>query len=818
MKSVIRIVLAFSITVLGIVSGQAQTVTEEFNVLKTLEARINIAVSEFTIHFNLPVNYLGHSPTKEGKHIIIRVAPIGRNPRDVTGFTSSTALNNPMSFGGREVLSWTATKELPLTEVEYEGTNIGGPIIEVSFTRSVKYKVVPSKDLRSLTILVENEKQAKSTSKHNYLLNLSTSGKPFDVTSLDTGKFPENYVFFPTHSVVDNKSVNHLKVGFFKTPRDIREALKKLKPYYPDAKVMLSTDEDIKVAKQYQRDQKLIAKTTPLKTPAPGKESPAIASNSRDIMEKAKFTLLEGNYDKAIEQYTVVIQKDPNGQYAQEAQEYLGLTRQRNNQVAHAIAEYKKYLQKYPQGEGATRVKQRLNSLLTASHDPRGKLPGTTTEDKKSPWRLYGNVYGNIRYDNSKTVIKATNTKIKNQTTTYVTSLNATARKRTEKSETKIRFTGIYRDADDGTNRNNRSGRVNYFYVDHKDKVRNYGYRIGRQAKSSGGVLGRFDGISVDYKISSRYKVNFVSGYPVNFTKFGQIETNRYFYGVNTDISTKNKYLTFNVFAINQVIDGISDRESIGGEVRYMNPKHSLFALVDYDHSYQELNTVFVSNNWRFKNKAVVNVTYDYRRSPVLTTSNALQGQTEGSIKELLRRLSESQIRQLARDRTATYKSVSVGGTYPLAHDLYLNGNVTVAELEGTVASGNVAAVPDSSQEYFYSLQLIKNSWLKAGDVSIFGIQFADATTYQRTSYSYGIRYPLTPRIRIRPKFEYDVQDINDGTEVTTYRPSLRVDYRASNRWRWELESGYSYAEIRNSASDSDQTDYFISMGFIYDF
>ena len=44
----------------------------------------------------------------------------------------------------------------------------------------------------------------------------------------------------------------------------------------------------------------------------------------------------------------------------------LVLREKKNDQLAHAKAEYEEYLQRYPSGEGAARVRQRLSALLTA--------------------------------------------------------------------------------------------------------------------------------------------------------------------------------------------------------------------------------------------------------------------------------------------------------------------------------------------------------------------------------------------------------------------------------------------------------------------
>ena len=64
-------------------------------------------------------------------------------------------------------------------------------------------------------------------------------------------------------------------------------------------------------------------------------------------MEKARIAIVGKKYEMAIRLYTKVIQSN-NKLYQQEAQEYLGVARERNGQLAHAKAEYQIYLKNIP--------------------------------------------------------------------------------------------------------------------------------------------------------------------------------------------------------------------------------------------------------------------------------------------------------------------------------------------------------------------------------------------------------------------------------------------------------------------------------------
>ena len=74
--------------------------------------------------------------------------------------------------------------------------------------------------------------------------------------------------------------------------------------------------------------------------------------------------------------------------FSKEAQEYLGLARERNGQLAHAKAEYRIYLAKYPEGEDAQRVRQRLDALVTAYQAPMPGLPQFAGFQKVKQWQF----------------------------------------------------------------------------------------------------------------------------------------------------------------------------------------------------------------------------------------------------------------------------------------------------------------------------------------------------------------------------------------------------------------------------------------------
>ena len=88
------------------------------------------------------------------------------------------------------------------------------------------------------------------------------------------------------------------------------------------------------------------------------------------VMKEAKQALLDGKLERAIQLFTKIVESG-DGPLRRDALELLGLTRERNRQLAQAVAEYNRYLNDYPVGPDSDRVRQRLSALVTIDKTPK---------------------------------------------------------------------------------------------------------------------------------------------------------------------------------------------------------------------------------------------------------------------------------------------------------------------------------------------------------------------------------------------------------------------------------------------------------------
>jgi tetratricopeptide (TPR) repeat protein len=840
--------------------------TEAFSaVIDNIEINDETSPAQLRINFTIPIQYLNHVPETSGDELEIQFQNISLNL-----FSVESVLNE------QQVVTASKSSEIvPLLDARYEQRGPDRGVIIIRFARRMNYSIQAGADRRHITITIltpEIEKtpartaspaeQVKDTAgDYPYAINLASSLGHFTADALPKLDVLLAYRVYTASFVKDGKTWYRLRLGFFGSRSDASTVLDELKAHYPDAWIAkVSADERLDSSRTVLDASKprAVAETEIEKAPpepsgelppdtrpiekAPPEPSAELLPDTRPadlqqprpdasiapvikptlpaapdekiaaLMEEARQAVASGDNDRAVQLYTKVLQY-PENPYRQDALEFLGVARERKGQLAHAIKEYQRYLALYPEGEGAERVKQRLVGLTTATDKPRTAAPGTRRVDEPSPWDVYGGLSQFYRRNE----VTTDDTGDSVTQSSLSTDLDITARRRSSDSDLQSRFTGSYlKDfLDDGPG---SESSVSSLYFDANSKPLGLSMRLGRQSRNTGGVLGRFDGLLAGYKMADWLTLNAVGGYPV-FSSRDNFNTDKYLYGISADIGTLANAWDFNAFIIEQRIHNIVDRRAVGGEARYFDSVRSILTFVDYDIFYDSLNTFIFLGTWTLPGRTTINATLDYRNSPLLTTSSALQGQTVDSIDDLLDSLTRDEVEQLAEDRTGTSKTATLGISHPFSEKIQLSGDVTYSNLKGTETSGGIEAIPDTGNEYFYNLQLIGSSLFTSGDINIFGMRYSDTSTAKIYTLSLDSRYPVNNDWRINPRIRLDYRENdNDDSTQTTVLPSIRTDYRWRKRYRFEFEAGKEWSERDLTDRTEDSSSYFFNLGYRVDF
>ncbi len=551
-------------------------------------------------------------------------------------------------------------------------------------------------------------------------------------------------------------------------------------------------------------------------------EEPAgqtVNDQAERLYRQARAALTQGENARAVLLFTELLALEDNP-FSREALEYLGLARERNGQLEMAREIYQRYLQRYPESPRAETVRQRLFALesrLGGQTPPRrlrsAKPEGATPVRRDHFGRVYQLLYNAYIQPESGQAEQARQLSL--------TYLDFSARRRSRVSQWRSVFSGSYEydfladDAPPG------EFRLRAAYLDYQGKANGLDFSLGRQSVRSGGVLGRFDGARLAYRLHRALRLNGVAGAPVDYLDPQRIQRERPLVGVGFALEEPRPHWNANAYLIQQRADGLLDRRAIGGDIRYFADRRSAFAIIDYDLAFRTVNIATLHLGHGLGPRTRLSLHLDHRRSPLLTTSNALLGinnipDTEYAVlglssmeqlqalkadlrlATLARYLDEGAIRDRALANTGRSDLFSLGVIHQLSDKTQLNGNLNWGR--------NVDAAPRETvaQDLSVNAQLILRDYLVAQDMWLLSAKLGDTSVYRIASTSAIIRRPLGPawRLEARVRVEYTQGKAGERWRSGKVSPALKIDYRLNKRLAMDGELGMDWYKTQQPNGD----------------
>lgn len=825
----------------------------------------NCAVVRLDLNFS--AQYQSHFPLLSGRELHIQINPIAVGAADFD------------ALRGREELRAPSSDLAAIREIQYEADTPSGPMINLTFRHEVHFDVGQGDDFRSIVVAISGE-EPNAACRHDiepptasgapaaraltdeerqaaadailsvtrvvpdhldanavYAVNLSSELAQTSPTLAPGLAVFEEHVAYTVNYEEDGVAWRRLRLGFFGTRTEAQQVADQLASYYPDAWIA-RTDRS-------ERDwiyQGWLGAREVLAGGAPSRVAPSLEVDpvSAERLASGREALTAGDLDTAIRMFTSVVQR-PESASSPEAQELLGLARERNGQLAHAKAEYETYLAKYPDGEGATRVTQRLRALLGV--EDAGGVSDAERRERSITHELVGSLSLLYLRDESvstfEDVVFGQVSESQINLNEVVAGIDVSGQIGTDRSSAKVRVSATrtqdLRDIDP-----QHETAVSVAYLELSDSEWETSLRIGRQSRNTGGVLGRFDGVLASAQVSPHVRANVVAGYPVLRTR-DEVQTDRVFWGASVDLGTFFDRLDTTLYYVDQSDGDIVDRRAVGFEFRYFDDMRSLFGLFDYDVFYDEMNLALLNGTWRFPDQTSINLALDYRRAPLLSSYNAIQGILPDTCQmydpsaplidtasDLLCHYTEDQIYGFAADRTTFSRSATIGVSRPLTDKLQVNFDATVGNVSGTETSVDdrtvpptivVPETPGTGTEYYYSAQLIGSNFFKDGDISIATVRYADLNTSTRYTFDLNHRHPFTRDFRVNPRLRFDYRENkNDPNTQIAGRFSTRFTYFGGSLLQFEADVGGEWLQDDINGMTNETTGYFVNLGYRLDF
>jgi tetratricopeptide (TPR) repeat protein len=755
------------------------------------------------INFNHRIRYVSHFPIHSGTELRIMLRPIDPRQFDLDGSM-------------REALRPPQDRSLAIKAIQYEARIAEGPTLTILFDRPVNFDAAGGADFQSLVFSVTNTKTGNAC-------------KPV---------FPDRAANGWGTVATTREGTSEVAVARRPKPVAIPPV-----PITPDAPTVAAGTAPVAISARPPVNGPAVSGPTEVAGAGGKKELGASASDAAvaTLLGEAREALKQGKFSLAIAQLKKAVQL-PENRRSPEARELLGVAYQKDRQPAAARSVYEDYLRRYPNGEGSEGVRQRLQAIETADAPPALTLRAPTTIGPAaidgggqpgvpigsgSYWSVSGSLSSFYIRDDTRSVMRdptlalnlnATKDDHQVHQNTLLTSFDLAAAWGNPDMKSKFRFSGTEENRF-GPEEANITG-ISALFLDTTIKDWDTNFRIGRQTRNTGGILGRFDGAVVNYQVNPWFGLTAVGGSPVEFRSDLPFKDDRYFYGGSLNFGPYRGF-DADVYAIEQMDRSILDRQAVGTELHYNDANKSMFATVDYDTHFNELDAAIFTGTWTFADKSVLRLGADYRKAPFLTTWNAILGQPYTTLYDLLK-VANTQLWDIAKmaiDRTATYQSSNIGYSRALTDKLQINLDFTQAHIDGTIASFNVNGTPDMGDEFYYSAQLVGTSLFLPNDLYTAAFRYSDLKDSQNYAVDLSTRYPWTENLRIQPRIVGGyTQGKGTPFEEYTLLPSVLIDYFLRKDLNFEIEVGERWTWRTQGTTRSSENEFLITAGFRLDF
>jgi tetratricopeptide (TPR) repeat protein len=750
---------------------------------------------DISVLFGCGLRYMNHSPASEGDALRLRFAPLPDCGNLEAGVNAAPPLD-----GMKAVRS-----------IDVEQITLGEVDITLHFAAPERYVLAPTADSHGVRIRLLRPDSGgakvlvfeKAGPPAGYAINLDASQTQFDEQAIAEATRTTGSPAYVSEFRLGSEAWFRLRIGPFDTEAGARKILLAIRDHYPKAWLAIGDDE--KLNSDDSVGAPMIAPTRP------GASSTLTAQDIEATFRKAKTAFGKKDYATAIPMLTRLLEQPEHPRRA-EAQELVGLARERSRQLAHAKAEYEEYLRRYPDGPAVGRVRERLRALRLAARKSIGLGAG---EDGDRSWKVYGGAAQTYRRDTTQLDNRVQSTNITSQNA-LLSDVDFVARRRGERFNFTSRTSfGYIKDM--MSNGPGDQTRVNLAFVELADRDRQWSARFGRQSRNTGGLFGTFDGLSGGVQVLPHVRVDTAFGYPVE-TARQSFDTSRRFAGLSLDFGTFANAWDVAVYGLTQQLAGENDRQAVGTELRYFRPGRTVVAMVDYDLRFSALNNAILLATFALPARFTLTANIDQRKSPSLSLRNALIGQTVSTFDQLLSLFPRNELEQLALDRTADSRLYSVSIARPFGERWQWTLDYSSISTNGTPASGGVDEVPDAGTDNAVSLQGLAYSLFGGNDLSAIVLRRQTGLTSDTDSIGISTRFPLGRSWRLGPRIRVDQRKIHtDGSTQLLYTPTLRLDLLRA-RMLLECEIGAEFGSRKLDQSQEDTTRYYFSLGYRLNF
>ncbi len=593
--------------------------------------------------------------------------------------------------------------------------------------------------------------------------------------------------------------------------------------------------------------------------PAPAPEAqaslqPDVENEASEKLRRAQAVLLAtGPVDEALSLLNDILKLPPNLQ-SQAAQELIGQAWDRAGSPVRAKAEYQLYLRLYPGTDGAARVSQKLAAMGVGAGPgvvaagatgasagagatqagTSGPTPNATDTGPagiaagavgSGPKAFSGSIaqyyYGGKAKSRSLVNIAAgidQATLSRSTESSIVTSLDLAAQIPVDEgSEARavVRGTGGKNLLQGG----HSSRSISSAYLDYRrGGFDGLALRVGRQSPISGGLLGLFDGVSAMVPLTPGVKLDLMGGVPANTLVSAAREK---LVAAVLEVDGLVERMGGSLYLMNQTTEGITNRQALGGELRYAGERWSLSTLLDYEMRFKALNALSLHGSMQLANDLTLTALVDQRRAPMLQLTDALISSGGTSLRALLETKTRAELQEAALGTSAQARQFMLSLAYTLSRQWQASTDLrysAIGALPAIPGEAGFEATPATGGQVTWSAQAVGTNLYSKHDINNFGVSVTRTPSFRGMQFSYnnlgsfgeGGIMTLEPSIRLYTQ--------SGESKLTRWGPALRSTYKFSRRASLMAEVLVESSRGQSAQSNSDNTQSsFFYVGYRYE-
>ena len=316
------------------------------------------------------------------------------------------------------------------------------------------------------------------------------------------------------------------------------------------------------------------------------------------------------------------------------------------------------------------------------------------------------------------------------------------------------------------------------------------------------------------YKFAKNWRVNVDAGIPVDYS----LESKRRFAGMSLDAENLFDHWNGNAYMIQQTVDGVADRDAVGGEVRYIKNGNSLYMTLDYDTMFKEYNIASIQGSVQTKGQTNITLLYDQRKAPPLTITNAIIGQSVTTVRELLQTRTEEQLREQSLATTALVKQAQASITTPLSGAWQLGADYRLTNVGALPAYEDIPATPSTGNIHGGTVQVIGSNLYSQRDINVFSVSLLKGETYRGKYVSYSNLSGVGEKWTLEPALRFYTQVDNTDTQIERYTAVMRVNFAVGQKLSFEVEYDFEKSKTQTALQDETAVHEFFYLGYRYSF